>query len=88
MASSRNLLFATLFAVLLASSNVQAGPLAYGICQAGCAGIAVACFAAAGFTFGTVAGAVIAASPVLAACNTAYGGCYAACSAALVLPTP
>ncbi|KAF9169762.1 hypothetical protein BGX20_009876, partial [Mortierella sp. AD010] len=32
----------------------DAGPLAYGICQSGCNAIAVACYAAAGFTFGTI----------------------------------
>lgn len=66
----------------------QAGILAYGVCQAGCAGVAVACFGAAGFTFGTVPGAVIAATPALATCNGAYAACYAACSAAFLLPTP
>lgn len=64
------------------------GPIAYGICQAGCAGVVVACFAAAGVTFGTVPGAVIAATPALATCNSAYAACYAACSAAFLLPTP
>ncbi|KAG4069055.1 hypothetical protein HA402_008366 [Bradysia odoriphaga] len=73
--------------VLLIGSSV-AGPIAAGICYAGCAGVTVACFAAAGFTFGTVPGAVIAATPALAACNTAFAACEAACMVALAAPTP
>lgn len=67
--------------------NVDAGPAAYGICQAGCAAIVVACYAAGGAVFGTVtAGAAIPAAIV--ACNSAYGTCQAACWAALFTPTP
>ncbi|VVC36620.1 Hypothetical protein CINCED_3A000125 [Cinara cedri] len=76
-----------LLTVLMMFGIAQAGPLAAGICYAGCASVTVACFAAAGFTFGTVPGAVIAATPALAACNTAFGICEAACVAALVAPT-
>lgn len=39
--------------VLLSSSLVTAGPLAYGVCQTGCNALVVSCYAAAGFTFGT-----------------------------------
>lgn len=74
--------------LLLMVQFTTAGPLAAGICYAGCAAVTVACFAAAGFTFGTVPGAVIAATPALAACNAAFGVCEAACVAALVAPTP
>ncbi|XP_016657429.1 uncharacterized protein LOC107882876 [Acyrthosiphon pisum] len=73
---------------LLIASSANAGPIAAGICYAGCAGVTVACFAAAGFTFGTVPGAVIAATPALAACNAAFGICEASCIAALVVPVP
>lgn len=73
---------------LLMTSVAHAGPIASGICYAGCAAVTVACFSAAGFTFGTVPGAIIAATPALAACNAAFGICEAACVAALVLPTP
>lgn len=66
----------------------QGGPVAYATCQAGCALIATACFAAAGFTWGTVPGAVIAAVPALAACNTALATCYAMCSTFLIAPIP
>ena len=33
------------------AATALAGPAGYGICQAGCAGLATACYAAAGFTF-------------------------------------
>lgn len=65
----------------------MAGPLAYGICQTGCNALVVACYAGAGFTFGTVtAGAGIPA--VLVGCNAALGVCMAACIAAGFAPTP
>lgn len=63
-----------------------AGPIAYGICQTGCNAGAVACYAAAGYVFGTVtAGTGIPA--VIAGCNTALGTCMAACIAAGFAPT-
>ena len=74
--------------VVLLSNVTEAGPLAYAACQAAVGGVAAACFAAAGFTFGTVPGAVIAATPALAACNAAYAAGYAACSPLLIAPTP
>lgn len=77
-----------LFAVFLIINLAAAGPIGAGICYAGCAAVTVACFAAAGFTFGTVPGAIIAATPALAGCNTAFGICEAACVAALVAPIP
>lgn len=65
----------------------DAGLLAYGICQTGCNACVVACYAAAGFTFGTVtAGAAVPAA--LIACNAAQGVCMAACVAAGLSPTP
>ncbi|CAB9498995.1 expressed unknown protein [Seminavis robusta] len=76
-----------LFVALLLVGAVESGPLAYGICQTGCNGIVVACYGAAGFTFGTVtAGAGIPAA--LVACNTSLGACMAACVAAGCAPTP
>ncbi|KAG1734527.1 hypothetical protein EDB19DRAFT_1156156 [Suillus lakei] len=63
---------------------VIAGPLAYAICQTGCNGLAVACYAGAGFTFGV---ALPAAPPVLIACNVALGGCMTACAAVALAPT-
>ncbi|KAF1797015.1 hypothetical protein FB192DRAFT_1291223 [Mucor lusitanicus] len=68
-------------------SYVSAGPLAYGICQTGCNALAVACYSAAGFTFGTVtAGAGVPA--VILACNAAQGFCMAGCVAAGCAPIP
>jgi len=51
-------------------------------CYASCGSAVSACFAAAGFTFGTVPGAQIAAIPALAACNAQFATCEAACMAA------
>lgn len=46
--------FAILLTILfLSASNTSAGPLAYGICQTGCNALVVACYGAAGATFGT-----------------------------------
>jgi hypothetical protein len=68
-------------------SLIQAGPLAYGICQTGCNAVAVACYGAAGVTFGTVtAGAGIPAAII--GCNAALGVCMTACVAAGLAPTP
>ena len=41
----------TLGAMTSLIATATAGPVAYGICQAGCAGLATACYAAAGATF-------------------------------------
>jgi len=55
---------------------------------AGCNTLAVACYAAAGLTFGTVVAA--AAAPAAAmGCNAALGTCSATCATvALLAPTP
>ena len=73
---------------LLSILQAQAGPIAYGVCQTGCAALVVACYSAAGAVFGTVtAGAGVA--PAVIACNVAFGKCSAACAAAALLaPTP
>ncbi|TVY53193.1 hypothetical protein LCER1_G004518 [Lachnellula cervina] len=73
-------------ALATTTTLVTAGPAAYGLCQTGCAGVVVACYSAAGFTFGTVAAA--AAPAAILACDAAYGSCCAACYWALFLPTP
>jgi hypothetical protein len=66
---------------------VRAGPFAYGICQTGCNALAVACYAAAGVTFGTVtAGAGVPA--VIIGCNAGLGTCMVGCVAAGLAPTP
>lgn len=76
------------FLILTSSSSyTEAGPAAYGVCQAGCAALAVACYAAAGAVFGTVT-AGVGTAPAILACNVAFGKCSAACIAAGFLPTP
>ena len=76
------------FPLVLILTPVLAGPAAYGVCQAGCASVVMACYPAAGFTLGGEAtmGASVPASIV--ACNTAYGTCQSACAATLLGPTP
>ncbi|KAI1289864.1 hypothetical protein HDE_08452 [Halotydeus destructor] len=76
-----------LFILVLLASNAMAGPLLYGICQAGCAAVVVACYTAAGAVFGTVAAP--AAPAAIVGCNSAFGTCSASCAAATILaPTP
>ncbi|RVD82005.1 uncharacterized protein DFL_009849 [Arthrobotrys flagrans] len=55
-------------------SLVSAGPLAYGVCQAGCAAVVTACYGAAGFVWGATL--ATAAPPAIIACLTmsALGG--------------
>ena len=78
------LIFPVLAAML---GTASAGPLAYGICQAGCSALVVSCYAAGGFTFGTITAGVGAPAVVLA-CNSSFGICQAACAAAILAPTP
>ncbi|EME44998.1 hypothetical protein DOTSEDRAFT_115905, partial [Dothistroma septosporum NZE10] len=54
-----------------------AGSAAYDICQTGCVGVVMACYGAAGFTWGATLGTTAPAS--LLACNAGYGACQAAC---------
>lgn len=63
------------------------GLLSYGICQTGCNLGAVACYAAAGLTFGTVTFGVGAPAPALA-CSATQGQCMAMCIVAGFVPTP
>ena len=81
----RLLPFSGALALGLAASSF-AGPAAYGICQAGCSGVVMACYGAAGFTWGATLGATAPASII--ACNTAFGACQVACAATLLAPTP
>lgn len=76
-----------LFSILILSSSVESGIIAYGLCQTGCNGVAVACYAAAGFTFGVPTGGA-AIPAVLVGCNAALGACMATCAALLLAPTP
>ncbi|KAH8106388.1 hypothetical protein DFH11DRAFT_1518304 [Phellopilus nigrolimitatus] len=49
------------------------GPLAYALCQTGCNTGVVACYAAAGFTFGTVP--IVGAPAAIMGCNALLGTC-------------
>jgi hypothetical protein len=72
---------------LLVANLVHAGPVAYALCQAGCAGVVTACYGAGGATWGATLGATAPATIV--ACNTAFGACQATCATvALLAPTP
>ncbi|CAE7186653.1 hypothetical protein PTTW11_07002 [Pyrenophora teres f. teres] len=73
-------------ASLIFAHSASAGPIGYGICQAGCSAVVMACYSAAGFTWGATLGATAPAS--ILACNAAYGTCQAACAAVLLGPTP
>jgi hypothetical protein len=72
--------------LLLFSSTVSAGPAAYGVCQAGCAAVVMACYSAAGFTWGATMG--VSAPASIVACNSAFGVCQGACASVLLAPTP
>lgn len=73
--------------MILNTNFVRAGPAAYGICQAGCAAVVVACYAAAGAVFGTVT-AGVGTAPAIVACNAAFGTCSAKCALIALTPTP
>jgi Flp pilus assembly protein protease CpaA len=82
-----NKILILLFALAILIRTIEGGPLSYAICQTGCNAVAVACYAGAGFTFGTVtAGA--GAPAAIVACNTALGYCMAQCVVAGLIPTP
>ncbi|KAI0600113.1 hypothetical protein F4775DRAFT_590835 [Biscogniauxia sp. FL1348] len=72
-----------IIAALAPAAN--AGPAAYGICQAGCSAVVTACYAAGGATWGATLGATAPATIV--GCNSAFGACQAACWASLLAPT-
>ncbi|RPD73715.1 hypothetical protein L226DRAFT_571991 [Lentinus tigrinus ALCF2SS1-7] len=83
----RFVLATVLVALVAVPTAVDAGPLAYGICQTGCNAVVVACYGAAGAVFGTVT-AGVGVPPAILACNAALGICSAACAAAVLAPTP
>ncbi|KAF2648513.1 hypothetical protein K491DRAFT_576600, partial [Lophiostoma macrostomum CBS 122681] len=76
---------ATVITLSTLAGEVAAGPAAYGVCQAGCSAIVMACYSAAGFTWGATLGA--SAPATVLGCNTAFGACQAACAATLLAPT-
>lgn len=73
-------------AILSLASSVFASPAGYGACQAGCSSVVMACYGAAGCTWGAIPAAGAPAAVV--ACNSAYGNCQAACAAVLLTPAP
>ncbi|KAK2073227.1 hypothetical protein P8C59_007522 [Phyllachora maydis] len=73
-------------AMLIFGHAAHAGPVAYGLCQAGCAAVVTACYAAGGATWGVTGGASV--PPTIVACDSAFGACQAACWAAVIAPTP
>lgn len=80
-----NMRSATIIVVFMWTAPAEAGPAAYGVCQAGCAGVVMACYPAIGSTWGATLGTTASAS--LVACNTAFGTCQASCAAVLLAPT-
>ena len=74
-----------LLLVLLNAPTATALLVSYGICQAGCAAVVMACYSAAGFAWGVT----IANPPaVVLACNSAFGTCQAACAVVALAPVP
>ncbi|KAK2042028.1 hypothetical protein LZ31DRAFT_471277 [Colletotrichum somersetense] len=74
-----------LFLVTSCLPCALAGPAAYGICQAGCSAVVMACYTAGGATWGATLGAP--AGPTIIGCNLAYGTCQAACASVILAPT-
>lgn len=70
--------------VAVLTPTVGAGPIVYGICQSDCAAVVVACYIAAGATFGTVA--TVAAPAVIVGYSTEFGACSTKCAAVALLP--
>ena len=68
-----SLIFLAFVAIL---GTVNAGPLAYGICQAGCLVLVVSCYGTGG----------IGAPTVARACKASYKVCRAACAVAISAP--
>ncbi|EFQ35601.1 hypothetical protein CGRA01v4_04090 [Colletotrichum graminicola] len=72
--------------VIFSLPCVLAGPAAYGVCQRGCSSVVMACYKAAGSTWGATLG--LTATPLVIGCNSAYGTCQAACAAVVFTLTP
>lgn len=80
-------LWLLMFVLVLVIPVNDAGPITYAACQAVCAAAVCACYASAGFVFGTVTAGVGTPAAVLA-CNAAFSQCSAACAAMLLVPAP
>ncbi|CAE6406837.1 unnamed protein product [Rhizoctonia solani] len=78
---------AALAALSLNIGQVEAGPIAMGLCYTACNAGYVTCCTVAGVTAGTFTlGLGIPAA--VAACSVVQGACMAACTPLLVAPTP
>ncbi|TFY71517.1 hypothetical protein EVG20_g1493 [Dentipellis fragilis] len=79
--------YLTIVATMALLPTAMGGPISYAICQTGCNTVAVACYAAAGFQFGTIL--AVAAPATIIVCNSALGTCSAACAGiTLLAPIP
>ncbi|CUA77419.1 hypothetical protein RSOLAG22IIIB_02432 [Rhizoctonia solani] len=77
----------TLATLALNAGQVQAGPIAMGMCYSACNAGYVTCCASAGTVAGTFTlGLGIPAA--LAACSVVQGTCMAACTPLLAAPSP
>jgi hypothetical protein len=77
------------YALILAAGSflasiVSAGPIGYGLRQASSSGVVMACYFAAGFTWGATLGTTAPASIIL--CNSSCGACQTACAAVFLEP--
>jgi hypothetical protein len=72
-----------LFVLLLLVGTIQAELVSYGACQTGCNGLVVACYNAAGATFGVTPAA---GAPALVGCVSAQGSCMATFAPFLLVP--
>jgi hypothetical protein len=77
--------------LLCMASETRAGPGAMGLCYTACNAGAVACYGAAGLTFGTTPAGwwvlLTGGSAAAAACSAIQGTCMAACTPLFVAPT-
>ncbi|CUA77418.1 hypothetical protein RSOLAG22IIIB_02431 [Rhizoctonia solani] len=74
-------------AVALNAGQVQAGPIAMGLCYSACNAGYVTCCASAGAIAGTFT-LGLGVPAALAVCSVVQGTCMAACTPLLAAPTP
>ncbi|SMR41375.1 unnamed protein product [Zymoseptoria tritici ST99CH_1E4] len=84
--TTMRLLKMSLATLAVIAPAISAGPAAYGVCQGGCAKVVKACYAAAGFIWGSAFDGPVPAT--VQACNGAFGICQGACWTALLMPVP
>ncbi|CAE6407853.1 unnamed protein product [Rhizoctonia solani] len=74
-------------ALALNAGQVQAGPVAMGLCYSACNAGYVTCCASAGAVAGTFT-LGLGVPVALAACSVVQGACMSACTPLLLAPTP